>query len=337
VLGSALFLLLLLGAALTLTSIDVQKYLPWAKKANSKPARDYRWYISIYQGPTPLNLEPALGVDHPVMAAIDVTDVPATFVADPFMLPVGDTWYMFFEVLNAQTNQGDIGYATSPDGLHWAYQSIVLDEPFHLSYPYVFEWEDDYYMIPEAGETGAVHLYRSTSFPTGWVEQTSLLTGSAVLDPSTVYYNGTWWMFTSSVTHDTLRLFFADDLTGPWQEHPRSPLIEGDPNIARPGGRVLQYDGHLLRIAQDDHPYYGNQVRAFEISALTRTSYAETELTASPLLTASGSGWNASGMHQLDAWQKDATTWIAAVDGMSAQAIYRSKRMISQPTLGALP
>jgi len=330
--GSAFLLLLLLVGALALSTVDIHSHLPWTKPATSKPVRDYRWYISIYQGPTPFNLEPALGIDHPVLAATDVTDVPATFVADPFLLPVDDKWYMFFEVLNAQTDQGDIGYATSPDGLHhWTYQSIVLDEPFHLSYPYVFEWEGEYYMIPEAAETGTVHLYKATSFPTGWVEQASLFSSSATADPSIFYHDGTWWMFTSTTTHDTLRLFFADNLTGPWQEHPRSPLVQGDSNIARPGGRVLDDGDRLLRIAQDDDPYYGNQLRAFEISVLTRTAYTENEIPASPLLTASGSGWNASGMHQLDAWRKDTTTWIASVDGMSAETIYRSKRIISKP------
>jgi hypothetical protein len=37
--------------------------------------------------------------------------------------------------------EGEIGLATSEDGLKWDYKQVVLNEPFHLSYPYVFEWQ----------------------------------------------------------------------------------------------------------------------------------------------------------------------------------------------------
>jgi len=49
-----------------------------------------------------------------------VTDITADFVSDPFMLRDGAVWYMFFEVWNTRTGQGDIGLATSSDGLNWA-------------------------------------------------------------------------------------------------------------------------------------------------------------------------------------------------------------------------
>lgn len=47
-------------------------------------------------------------------------------------------WYMFFEVMNQDSDRGEIGLALSDDGIHWEYSQIVLVEPFHLSYPHVF-------------------------------------------------------------------------------------------------------------------------------------------------------------------------------------------------------
>jgi len=70
--------------------------------------------------------------------------------------------------LNTATNQGNIGYATSDNGLDWTYQQIVLDEPYHLSYPYVFEWQGDYYMVPESYQVNSILLYRAVNFPTDW-------------------------------------------------------------------------------------------------------------------------------------------------------------------------
>jgi hypothetical protein len=40
---------------------------------------------------------------------------------------------MFFEVMDAVIKKGRIGLAVSDDGKSWAYDSIVLAEPFHLS------------------------------------------------------------------------------------------------------------------------------------------------------------------------------------------------------------
>lgn len=107
-------------------------------------AKDTEWSIGIYGGASPYDLAPLKDVSYPVLSARDVTDIKAEFVADPFMIRHASKWYMFFEVLNALTNRGEIGLATSDDGLRWRYERIVLREPFHLSYPYVFRYRDDF-------------------------------------------------------------------------------------------------------------------------------------------------------------------------------------------------
>jgi hypothetical protein len=278
------------------------------------PVKAAVWSIGIYTGESPLSLSPAQNVTNPVLTADDVTDVPATFVADPFIVQDNDGFHMFFEVLNASNNRGDIGYAFSDDGFNWLYQQIVLDEQFHLSYPYVFEWDGDYYMIPETGQTYSIRLYRATSFPSSWEFINTLIDGQPYFDPSIFYYDDTWWLFASR-GNSTLHLFYSDTLSGSWQEHPSSPLITNNSNIARPGGRVIEYNNRLIRVAQDDYPSYGNQVRVFEILELTRTSYSEIEMSESPLMGSTGIGWNAGGMHHVDPIMLSADNWLAVVDG----------------------
>jgi hypothetical protein len=232
------------------------------------------------------------------------------------MVNDGSLWYMFFEVLNEATRQGDIGLATSPDGYDWIYRQIVLDEPFHVSYPEVFQWQDRYYMIPETSEANEIRLYEAENFPTRWRFVRSILHGFFV-DPTVVRYADQWWLFaqTNPLRDDTLRLYSAVDLAGPWVEHPASPLVHGDPNIARPAGRMLTVDGHLYRFAQECRPNYGHGVRAFEIRTLTSTAYKETPVEMPVRLGASGWGWNALGMHQVDAHLLNDGRWIACVDG----------------------
>jgi hypothetical protein len=276
--------------------------------------------IGIFTGATPVSVaDPSPHPDNPVLTGADVTDVPAAFVADPFLVRGDGQWYLFFEVFNAATSQGDIGLATSEDGQRWKYERIVLDEPFHMSYPYVFRWQDAYYMVPETSYAESVRLYRADPFPYRWSCVTNLV-NVGLHDPSILEHDGRWWLFASHRTNTVLQLYMADRLTGPWQKHPASPIVNGDANIARPGGRVVRWGEKLLRIAQDCDPTYGNAVRAFEILTLTPERYAEREVAPSPVLAAGGPWWTTRGMHQLDAHLVAPGSWIAAVDGLGGAA-----------------
>lgn len=283
---------------------------------------DSKWSIGIFTGESPLNFRSPPSIENPVLTHRDVTDAPAAFVADPFMIHASGSWYMFFEVMNRRTEKGEIGFATSPDGLHWSYQQIVLAEPFHLSYPYVFRWLDDYFMIPETLAAHAIRLYRADPFPHRWSPAGSLLDVVGA-DPSPFYFAGKWWMFicTTPYEHDTLCLYCAEQLTGPWVEHPKNPIVSGNKRTARPGGRVLVLEDKVIRYAQDCYPLYGTQLRAFEVARLTETDYIERESAHSPVLRAANSEWNARQMHHIDPHPTTEGRWIACVDGHPLEEI----------------
>ncbi|WHZ21014.1 MAG: hypothetical protein OJF47_000126 [Nitrospira sp.] len=227
-------------------------------------------------------------------------------------------WHMFFEVYNYDADRGEIGWATSPEGVSWTYRQIVLREPFHLSYPYVFEWQNRYYMVPESHQTKQIRLYEATRFPTDWICTDVLLSGYQYNDSSPFRHGGYWWLFSETnpaLTHDTLRLYYAKNLRGPWLEHPCSPVIQGNPHIARPAGRVVVMSDRVIRFAQDCFPTYGTSVRAFEIVDLTPTSYREHPLSQGEVVGPSWRFWTQGGMHHVDPHRLDSDRWIASVDG----------------------
>ena len=275
------------------------------------------WSIGIYSGKDPWSLEPVKKIN-PVLTRRDVKDVQALFIADPFMIRVGETWFMFFEMWNVKNGKGEIGLASSGDGRKWTYQQRVLAEPFHLSYPYVFQWEDEYYMIPESHQANDIRLYKAADFPVSWTLVGMIISGHRFADASIFRHDEKWWLLTETnpeMKHDTLRLYSSPALGGPWQEHPQSPVISGNPHIARPAGRVLKVDGKIIRFAQDCFPVYGIRVRAFAIEELTEHSYRERQIGEQAVLQPSGKGWNQGGMHHLDAHIRDDGSWIACVDG----------------------
>jgi hypothetical protein len=279
------------------------------RTTNKAPA----WSIGIFSGPKLSALKPV--TELPVLSAQQVTDIPAEFVADPFMIQVGNTWHMFFEVMNAQTGRGEIGLAKSVDGTRWDYQQIVLSESFHLSYPYVFGLDGEYFMIPESHEANAIKLYRAASFPTNWEPVKTILEGAWV-DSSVFFVNGLWWLFTNPVAppNQILELFYAASIIGPWHRHPMSPLVSSNHRIARGGGRLIVLNDRPVRFAQDCFPSYGTSIRAFEITVLKTSGYAERELEGSPILGPGSLPWNHSGMHHIDAHLTN-NGWLACVDG----------------------
>jgi hypothetical protein len=282
------------------------------------PDLGYRWSIGIYEGPSPCHLSAATAVSNPVLSREEVSDIPAQFVADPFMLDIDGTWHMFFEVMNRTTRRGEIGLATSGDGARWTYQSIVLREPFHLSYPYVFEWDGEYFMVPESYQAGGVRLYRAERFPSGWKLVGVLVEGPYLVDASLFRAADRWWMFVETnadLKCDTLRLYSSSLLEAGWCEHPSSPVVAGNAHVARPAGRVLVDEGRIIRFAQDCDPRYGLSVSAFEVLDLTANTYRERSLTPAPILGAGPSHWNRDGMHHVDAHRRTDGRWTACVDG----------------------
>lgn len=286
-------------------------------------AEKEQWTIGIYEGDSPFNFPASQDRRNPVITAQDVTDVSAKFVADPFLVQEEATWYLFFEVYNLATAQGDLAVATSRDTKHWQYQQLILDEPFHLSYPYVFKWQDQYYLIPESFEANSIRLYRAVHFPLRWEFVKTLVDQVERVDNSIVHFNDKWWLFAAPTSNDSLHLYVADDLLGPWREHPKSPIVENNNHISRPSGRVVVYEGRLFRYTMDVDPDVGTHlIWAFEVTDISPTTYTERLIKDRPIVQASGRGWNAQAMHQLDPVQVDEDSWIASVDGFGKYLVF---------------
>jgi len=110
-------------------------------------------------------------------------------------------------------------------------------------------------------------------------------------------------------------IYSADRLEGPWRAHPGNPILRHSPRSARPAGRMITYEGMLIRFAQDCEVTYGKMVRAFAVEELTLEHYVERRIGDLPILAPSGHGWNATAMHHVDLHQLGPREWIACVDG----------------------
>ena len=270
--------------------------------------------IGIARGSSLADLPRALATPRKVLQADQIHDLPAAFVADPFMLFVDGAWHMFFEIMSRLTFKGCVGHATSKDGEEWHYQGVVLSESFHMAFPQVFESEGEIYMVPDTPNMG-LRLYRATDFPGNWSYERTLLDNPLLSDSSVFFHSQRWWLAAwEGRIQGQLRIYSASSLQSEWQEHPCSPVTE--PADQRPGGRVVMLDGILHRFVQNARSPYGRYVRMRRISKITDTEWAEQDVHAQPILHAGDSEWRRDGMHHIDLHVEPDGNFIACVDGV---------------------
>ncbi len=270
----------------------------------------------------PFNPSEPMGIINPVLSAADVTDRKAKFLADPFLFYENGKWYMFFQLDSAEPGYGEIGLATSSNGLNWAYDKVVLSGGEHHSYPLVLKYKGEYYMFPETYTSNEVRVYKASNFPYNWKYVSTVLKGRFFVDSTVFRYNDTWWMFTGDGNNKYCYLYYSKHLTSGWVEHPKSPIVDNNLSKARPAGRTLVLkDNRIIRLAQKSDVMYGEKIRAFEVDVLTKTDYAEHEVSESPILEADGTGWNSLSVHQADPWWTG-DKWVIVVDANKGNKQY---------------
>jgi len=271
------------------------------------------WNIGIYRGSAPFDL--AEIENNPALTAKSIASRKVDYIADPFLVQTSSGFYMFFELVDAFSGKGKIAVAGSEEGADWDFIGEVLEESFHLSFPFVFQYEGEWYMIPESAADRSIRLYRAENFPRDWRFEEKLLEGGSFKDSSVVKKDNNWFLW--SYEEGDLRLYYSPTLiSGNWREHPQSPVDEG--RYARPGGSIFEYDNRLFRFIQDSYPVYGSKLLVNEISKLSPGEYEEKEHIAN-FIEPGGAGWKNERVHHIDLVENNRGEWLAAVDGFSSR------------------
>ena len=202
--------------------------------------------------------------------------------ADPFLVRNHGVDYLFYEEYPYSTRCGRINCCEISPAGKMTNPRTVLERPYHLSYPFVFNYSGNWYMIPETGENLGIELYRCNNFPDEWVFEKTIMPSVRAADTTLVEQDGTWWMFTSINQHagvpnsHGLYLFHAQNPTsGTWSPHPLNPVVR-DVHSARPAGAFFTHEGKLIRPSQDCSLRYGYGLVLNRVDKLTQSEYSET-------------------------------------------------------------
>lgn len=210
-----------------------------------------------------------------------ITPPKDRFWADPFIVARYNKYYVFIEEFLYATQKGHISLIVMNRDGTWEPPVRILEAPYHLSYPFVFEFENSLYMIPDSSKNRTVELYKCTAFPYKWAFQKNLMEECQAVDTTLFQWQGKWWMFANQIETDgaskwdELFLYHSDSpFSDIWTPHQRNPVVS-DVKSARPAGRLFARDGRLYRPSQNCSGHYGYGFNICEITKLTETDYEE--------------------------------------------------------------
>jgi hypothetical protein len=196
-------------------------------------------------------------------------------MADPFLWEAGGTHYLLFEEVAAGQLRGRLACVEVLQDGSFSEMKIILDRPYHLSYPCVVPLNGDLFLLPETADANRVDLYRFSRFPWEMELVSSPIEGVALVDTTPVFMDDHWYFFTTTPEPfmETL-LFSATRLEGPWSLHPCNP-VSTSVRSCRSAGQLFWRGGRLFRPTQDCSVRYGYAIAVNEVTRLTPHEFEE--------------------------------------------------------------
>ena len=220
--------------------------------------------------------------------SIKIKNPKNRFFADPFIKHYNDRNIIFVEDFHYKKNKAVISAIEINSDQSYQILGPVLEQDFHLSYPFIFQENNQIFMCPETHETNDIRIYKCEEFPMKWKLHNILIKNVSAGDSNIFYHNNKWWLMTNLDSsdlgnklnfheHDSeLHIFYADNLeSNNWISHPKNPVIF-DSNKARNAGKINSKDGELYRVFQQQgFDVYGKKFGVSKILELTTENYKE--------------------------------------------------------------
>jgi hypothetical protein len=211
---------------------------------------------------------------------IELPRLPGKGLADPFVYSREGKDYCFAEEIDLATELGSI-VVYELFSTYAVRLGTVCEEQFHLSFPYLFHYEDQVFMLVESHQNKDIRIYECLDFPLQWKLKHILMSNVSAADSLLINKENKWWLITNT-DHwndedycDEMSIFFADSpFSSEWTPHRLNPIYV-DASLARNGG-FFKSKNKLYRVSQTQGiDIYGKSVLINEITDLTEDSFNE--------------------------------------------------------------
>jgi len=283
------------------------------------------WGIGVVDKPANEFLTPGARPEVQWLSPSTVTK----YGADPFAIQKDNHLHLFFEEYDYRVSKGCISTTRLPQ-TSILKSKVAINEPFHMSYPYLLWYEGEIYCVPETYQAKQIRLYKAIDFPESWVLVKTLIEGMAAVDSTIFQYNGHWWLFATdgdSGANFILKIWYAQSLCGPWKPHANNP-VKVDIRSARPAGTPFIHNGDLYRPSQDNSKIYGQRIVINRVVCLTPVEFKEEQVS---VIESYKNSPYPDGIHTLSAADQ-----VTIIDGMKRSFVVKSRVILMRKVRVAL-
>jgi hypothetical protein len=202
-----------------------------------------------------------------------------SFWADPFLFTNKNKNYVFFENFNYTEKKGKISYFR----LDKPKEIIdIIKKDYHLSYPFIFYFKKEIYMIPETSKKMRIEIWKSKNFPKKWFLFKKVFVGEDIADATILNYKGQLWLFANKSDdkfndHDSELYIYKikNNNFNHFIPHKLNPVI-CDSKSARNAGNFFKIKNRYFRPSQINiNQVYGYGLNINEIRQLNLNNYKE--------------------------------------------------------------
>lgn len=197
------------------------------------------------------------------------------WAADPFIISAGGKEYLFFEMFDRLKSKGLIGYREI-HGDKIGKMKIAYEASHHLSFPFIFKYENEYYIMPEYSEGKELFVLKATHFPDKWEKVEGWMKGKRLVDSALLHHERETYLLTQDLgsvyTSEELSIFIRKGEE--WLPHKENPVVKSLAN-SRLAGKTFFEKNQLIRVAQDCQDGYGTKLHFNNIMKLSEGEYEE--------------------------------------------------------------
>ena len=253
------------------TNIAVMKFL--CKLSSRKAKRIFSAFLlrkkwEVVEGRGKLSLLGPQVIKHDALSLLE-TPPGFSFLADPFYLTSGD---IACEAAGLISERGSLLiYDADKKKV-----KRIIEIGGHASFPSPVFHENKQYLMPEVAAFSGPFLLSLDDTDRRLVLRDC--ESQRMVDPVLFEHQGCWYLFhTMPNQPEVLRLKVAAEPVGPYEEHPSSPVC-CDIRGARMGGSLIEREGAVYRVGQDNRGLYGDGIVIFVVSDLSPHCYSECEV-----------------------------------------------------------
>ena len=203
--------------------------------------------------------------------------------ADPFVIKKGKNNYIFFEDFSLKKEKGSISCIKVNQHNKMEYFKEIIKENFHLSFPFIFKYNQNHFMVPESCENNSLRLYKCIKFPNKWIFYKKIIKNINCVDPVIFKWENNWILLTSKHKNE---LFYnklysytsRNPLSDNWKPLILGPVIESD-ILGRNAGLIQEPKKKIYRISQANMPgNYGDYIKVNKILKVSKNKYHEKKI-----------------------------------------------------------